>query len=218
MVLVSPSILAADHANLESETLKLNKCADWIHIDVMDGTFVPNISFGLPIVSAVKKHAQIPLDVHLMIQNPQNYVDGFVKAGANILTVHYEAATHLHRLIWQIKNLGVKCGVALNPHTPVLLLEEVIRDVDMVLIMTVNPGYGGQSFIENSYEKIMRCKDLICKKNSHALIEVDGGVSDKNASKLVSAGVDVLVAGSYVFANNDYNQAVKSLKKPTVMV
>ena len=153
-----------------------------------------------------------------MIQNPQNYVDGFVKAGANILTVHYEAATHLHRLIWQIKNLGVKCGVALNPHTPVLLLEEVIRDVDMVLIMTVNPGYGGQSFIENSYEKIMRCKDLICKKNSHALIEVDGGVSDKNASKLVSAGVDVLVAGSYVFANNDYNQAVKSLKKPTVMV
>ncbi len=218
MVLVSPSILAADHANLEAETKRLNKCADWIHIDVMDGTFVPNISFGLPIVAAVKKHAQIPLDVHLMIQNPQNYVEGFVKAGANVVTVHYEAATHLHRLVWQVKNLGVKCGVALNPHTPVSLLEEIVGDVDMVLIMTVNPGYGGQKFIENSYDKIRRCKELILKKNSKALIEVDGGVTDKNARELVVAGTDVLVAGSYVFAAADYAKAVESLKNPVVEI
>ncbi|MBQ5550853.1 MAG: ribulose-phosphate 3-epimerase, partial [Bacteroidales bacterium] len=189
-ILVSPSILAADHANIQQEIERVNRSgADWVHVDIMDGVFVPNMSFGFPIVKATKKHSQLPLDVHLMIVNPQNYIQEFIKAGADILTIHYEAVTHLHRAIWQIKNAGVKAGVALNPSTPVSMLEEIIQDVDMVLIMTVNPGFGGQKFIENSYSKIMRCKELILKRNSQALIEVDGGVESHNAAKLINAGV-----------------------------
>ncbi|MCQ2975921.1 MAG: ribulose-phosphate 3-epimerase [Bacteroidales bacterium] len=212
-ILVSPSILSADHANIQTEIEKINTCgADWIHVDIMDGVFVPNMSFGLPIVKAVKKHAKLPLDVHLMMVNPQNYAQRYIDAGADILTIHYEAENHLHRAVWQIKNAGVKAGVALNPATPISLLEEIIQDLDLVLIMTVNPGFGGQKFIENSYSKIMRCKDLILKRNSSALIEVDGGVDNLNAKQLADAGVDVLVAGSYVFGAKDYAENVKLLK------
>ena len=214
-ILVSPSILAADHANIQQEIERVNRSgADWVHVDIMDGVFVPNMSFGFPIVKATKKHSQLPLDVHLMIVNPQNYIQEFIKAGADILTIHYEAVTHLHRAIWQIKNAGVKAGVALNPSTPVSMLEEIIQDVDMVLIMTVNPGFGGQKFIENSYSKIMRCKELILKRNSQALIEVDGGVESHNAAKLINAGMDVMVAGSYIFGAKDYAENVKLLKYP----
>ena len=214
-ILVSPSILAADHANIQGEIELVNRSgADWVHVDIMDGVFVPNMSFGFPIVKATKKHSQLPLDVHLMIVNPQNYIQEFISAGADILTVHYEAVTHLHRAVWQIKNAGAKAGVALNPSTPVSLLEEIIQDVDLVLIMTVNPGFGGQKFIENSYSKIMRCKDLIIKRNSNALIEVDGGVDNLNAARLIDAGVDVMVAGSYIFAADNYAENVKLLKFP----
>jgi len=214
-ILVSPSILAADHANIQREIELVNRSgADWVHVDIMDGVFVPNMSFGFPIVKATKKHSQLPLDVHLMIVNPQNYIQEFISAGADILTVHYEAVTHLHRAVWQIKNAGAKAGVALNPSTPVSLLEEIIQDVDLVLIMTVNPGFGGQKFIENSYSKIMRCKDLIIKRNSNALIEVDGGVDNLNAARLIDAGVDVMVAGSYIFAADNYAENVKLLKFP----
>ena len=214
-ILVSPSILAADHANIQREIELVNRSgADWVHVDIMDGVFVPNMSFGFPIVKATKKHSQLPLDVHLMIVNPQNYIQEFISAGADILTVHYEAVTHLHRAVWQIKNAGAKAGVALNPSTPVSLLEEIIQDVDLVLIMTVNPGFGGQKFIENSYSKIMRCKDLIIKRNSNALIEVDDGVDNLNAARLIDAGVDVMVAGSYIFAADNYAENVKLLKFP----
>ncbi len=214
-IMVSPSILAADHANIQQEIERVNRSgADWVHVDIMDGVFVPNMSFGFPIVKASKKHSQLPLDVHLMIVNPQNYIQEFINAGADILTIHYEAVNHLHRAIWQIKNAGAKAGVALNPSTPVSMLEEIIQDVDLVLIMTVNPGFGGQKFIENSYSKIMRCKELILKRNSHALIEVDGGVESHNAAKLINAGVDVMVAGSYIFGSEDYAQKVKLLKYP----
>eukprot|EP01013_Petalomonas_cantuscygni_P039433 TRINITY_DN70886_c0_g1_i1.p1 TRINITY_DN70886_c0_g1~~TRINITY_DN70886_c0_g1_i1.p1 ORF type:complete len:220 (+),score=1.11 TRINITY_DN70886_c0_g1_i1:80-661(+) len=186
--------------------------AAYHHIDVMDGVFVPNISYGMPVVKAIQKHATIPLDVHLMIVDPDRYLEEFANLGAHILTVHYEACTHLHRTIQAIKALGMKAGVALNPHTNIMLLEDIIQDVDLVLIMSVNPGFGGQSFIENTYDKIKAAKELITRKNSSALIEVDGGVTTANSQKLIDAGADVLVAGSFVFKSDDPTTTIKELK------
>lgn len=198
--LVAPSILSADFANLQRDIEMLNQSeADWIHFDVMDGVFVPNISFGIPVLEAVKKHAKKPLDVHLMIADPSNYITPFSEAGANNLTIHMETCPHLHRDIQQIHANNMTAGVCLNPHTPVSTLESIIQDIDMVLIMTVNPGFGGQQFIQQSYDKIRKLKKLIRDSGSSALIEVDGGVSTENAGKLVKAGVDILVAGSFVF-------------------
>ncbi len=213
-VLVSPSILACDFGNINQEIIKLNNSsADWIHFDVMDGHFVPNISFGFPVLDAVNKIATKPLDVHLMIENPELYVDNFIKAGAKILTIHQEASIHLNRLINHIKGQGVMCGVALNPSTSILTLEDIIEDVDMVLLMTVNPGFGGQKFITHSIDKVKRLKEMIISHNSKALIQVDGGVDNTNCKQLVEAGVDVLVAGSYVFKAQDINQNISILKQ-----
>ena len=210
---VAPSILSADFSALKSDIEKVNASdADWFHIDVMDGVFVPNISFGFPVLKAIKQYATKPLDVHLMIEKPARYINAFAKAGATLLTVHYEACTHLHRTIQQIKAAGMQAGVALNPHTPVSVLEAIISDLDLVLIMSVNPGFGGQSFIENSYKKITDLKALIQKTASKALIEVDGGVTDKNAALLYQKGADVLVSGSYLFKAPDFNEAVLRLK------
>ncbi len=211
--LIAPSILASDFANLQSEVEMLNKSqADWLHIDIMDGRFVPNISFGFPVMEAVKRYAQKPMDVHLMIEEPERYIEQFRAAGAAYITVHYEACTHLHRTIQQIQATGAKAGIALNPHTPVQLLEDVLTEVDLVLIMSVNPGFGGQKFIHNTYRKVEALKDLIISRNAHALIEVDGGVNEETAPLLLEKGADVLVAGSNVFSSPDPIHTIASLK------
>ncbi len=211
--LIAPSILSADFTNLEKEIKFLNQSdADWIHIDVMDGSFVPNLTFGFPIIKQLKKHAEKPFDVHLMITQPERYLKEFKNAGTDILTVHYEACPHLHRVIQEIKAQGMKAGVSLNPHTPVHLLEEIIQDIDLVLIMSVNPGFGGQAFIENSYKKIQQTKALILKTKSNALIEVDGGVDAGNAAKLIKEGADVLVAGNFIFGASNRDQAISQLR------
>lgn len=211
--LVAPSILSANFNRLGEDIEMINKSnADYIHCDVMDGVFVPNISFGIPIIEHVKKVAQKPLDVHLMIVNPDQYIETFKAAGASILTVHYEACTHLHRTISNIKNNGMKASVCLNPHTPVHLLEDIIGDLDMVLLMSVNPGFGGQKFIENTYDKVRKLKKLIEARNPECLIEVDGGVNFETGKKLIEAGVDVLVAGSFVFGSKDPVDTIGKLK------
>ena len=213
MPLIAPSLLAADFGNLQRDIEMVNSSeADWFHVDIMDGSFVPNFSIGSPVVQVIKKLAQKPMDVHLMVVSPEKHLPLFAELGANILTVHYEACTHLHRTINQIKELGMKAGVSLNPHTPVSLLEEIITEVDMVLIMSVNPGYGGQSFIPESLEKIEKLAQLRKEKNLDFLIEVDGGVDTKNAQALVNAGVDVLVAGNTVFSSDDPVRTISILK------
>nr|WP_287939153.1 ribulose-phosphate 3-epimerase [Algoriphagus sp.] len=213
-VQIAPSILASDFANLQSEVEMLNRSeADYIHVDIMDGVFVPNISFGLPVTEAIHRHARKLLDVHLMIVNPDLYIEAFRAVGAEIITVHYEACTHLHRTIDAIKKLGAKAGVALNPHTSVDLLGDVLSDLDLVCLMSVNPGFGGQKFIENTYAKVTKLKKLIEAKNSKAMIEIDGGVNLQNAPLLVEAGAGILVAGSFVFNSPDPLATVSALKK-----
>ena len=210
---IAPSILAADFANLQKEVEMLNaSAADYIHVDIMDGVFVPNISFGLPVTEAIHRHATKPLDVHLMIVNPELYLDAFAKAGAAVLTVHVEACTHLHRTLQEIKRLGVSAGVALNPHTPIELLSEVLDEVDLVCVMSVNPGFGGQKFIEHSYAKVANLKELFLKRGVATKIEVDGGVTDKNVQRLIDAGADILVAGSYLFNSADPIASIAALK------
>ncbi len=212
--LVAPSILTADFSCLKNEINKINNSeADWVHIDVMDGVFVPNISFGFHLIKTIKKLVSKPLDVHLMIVEPHKFLNEFFEAGADVLTVHYEACKHLHRTVQVIKKMGMKPGVSLNPHTPVDLLEEILPELDLVLIMTVNPGYGGQKFIESSYEKIGKLVKLREKTGSKALIEVDGGVNLSNAKKLVETGVDVLVAGNIVFSSDNPSEIIQALKK-----
>ena len=214
--LIAPSVLAADFANLQRDIEMINTSeADWFHIDIMDGVFVPNISFGMPVLEAINKHAKKTIDVHLMIVDPDRYISTFKKLGADVLTVHYEACTHLHRTLQAIKAEGMKAGVALNPHTSVDLLEDVIQDIDLVCIMSVNPGFGGQSFIENTYTKVEKLKALINRKNASTLIEIDGGVTNKNAKQLVEAGADVLVAGSYVFGAENPIATIADLKEIT---
>lgn len=214
--IIAPSVLAADFANLQRDIEMINNSeADWFHIDIMDGVFVPNISFGMPVLEAIAKHAKKTIDVHLMIVDPDRYIKTFADLGANYLTVHYEACPHLHRTIQAIKAEGMKAGVVLNPHTSVDLLEDVINDLDMVLLMSVNPGFGGQSFIENTYEKVRKLKALITRKGSNALIEIDGGVTNKNAKQLVEAGADALVAGSFVFKSENPTQTIADLKQLT---
>lgn len=213
-MLIAPSLLAADFANLQRDIEMVNESqADWFHLDIMDGLFVPNISYGMPVVKAIKEHAKKPLDVHLMIIDPDRYIHTFAQLGSNFLSVHYEACTHLHRTVQAIRQEGMKAGVALNPHTPIAVLEDIITDVDLLLIMSVNPGFGGQSFIENTYKKVNQAKELITKTGSKALIEVDGGVNATNTPKLVAAGTDVLVAGSFVFNAPDPKKTIEALKR-----
>jgi len=212
-VQVAPSVLASDFANIQREIEMLNASeADYIHVDIMDGVFVPNISFGIPVTEAIHRHAKKPLDVHLMIVDPDKYLEAFQKAGAHIISVHFEACNHLHRTLQAIKSLGCKAGVAINPHTPVHLLEEIIQDIDLVCVMSVNPGFGAQKFIEHTYQKVSQLKSLIYKRGTSTLIEIDGGVNLKNAPLLIAEGADILVAGNFVFSATDPIHTIHELK------